>query len=81
MKKDSLIGITKEYCKKSIYQLEELKFPSLENYLSNHFASASKISSKLNNQYTCDICEKYICSTKKSLSAHKRGCCKQNAKW
>jgi hypothetical protein len=80
LKKDSLIGMTKEYCKKSISQLEELKFPSLENYLSNHFASASKISSKLNNQYTCDICEKYICSTKKSLSAHKRGCCKQNAK-
>jgi len=74
LKKDSLIGITKEFCKKSILQLEELKFPSLENYLSNHFASASKISSKLNNQYTCDICEKYICSTKKSLSAHKRGC-------
>ena len=80
LKKDSLIGITKDYCKKSISQLEELKFPSLENYLSNHFASASKISSKLNNQYTCDICEKYVCSTKKSLSAHKRGCCKQNTK-
>ena len=74
LKKDALIGMTKDLCKKSITQLEDLKFPSLENFLSNHFASASKISSKLNNQYTCDICEKYICSTKKSLSAHKRGC-------
>jgi hypothetical protein len=80
LKKDSLIGTTKDYCKKTIAQLEELKFPSLENYLSNHFASASKISSKLNNQYTCDLCEKYVCSTKKSLSAHKRGCSKNVVK-
>lgn len=74
LKKDALIGITKEYTKKSIQHLEEMKFPSLENYLSNHFASAQKINTKLNNQYTCDICNKYVSSTKKSLSAHQRGC-------
>ena len=74
LKKDTLIGITKEFSKKSLLQIEELKFPSLENYLSNHFASPLKNATKLNNQYVCDICEKYVCSTKKSLSAHQRGC-------
>lgn len=74
LKKDSLIGLTKEFSKKSLIQIEEMKFPSLENYLSNHFASALKNSTKLNNQYVCDICQKYVCSTKKSLSAHQRGC-------
>jgi hypothetical protein len=79
LKKDSLIGMAKDYSKKSIQQLEELKFPSLEKYLSLHYASALK-TTKLNNQYTCDICEKYVCSTKKSLSAHQRGCKNQNKK-
>ena len=74
LKKDSLIGLTKEFSKKSLIQIEEMKFPSLENYLSNHFASALKNSTKLNNQYVCEICQKYVCSTKKSLSAHQRGC-------
>jgi hypothetical protein len=74
LKKDTLIGMTKDFSKKSIAQLEELKFPSLDNYLSNHFASATKNATKLNNQYTCEICKIYICSTKKSLSAHQRGC-------
>lgn len=80
IKKDALIGITKEYAKKSIQNLEELKFPSLEKYLSNHFASALKINTKLNNQYTCELCNKYVCSTKKSLSAHQRGCKNQSKK-
>jgi len=73
LKKDALIGLTKDFSKKSLLQLEEMKFPSLEKYLSTHFASALK-TNKLNNQYVCDICHTYVCSTKKSLSAHQRGC-------
>ena len=73
LKKDSLIGLTKEYSKKSLSQLEDMKFPSLEKYLATHFASALK-TNKLNNQYVCEICNIYVCSTKKSLSAHQRGC-------
>jgi hypothetical protein len=73
IKKDTLIGITKDFTKKSLQQLEDMKFPSLEKYLSTHFATALR-TNKLNNQYMCDICNLYICSTKKSLSAHQRGC-------
>jgi hypothetical protein len=79
IRKDALIGMAKEYSKKSIQQLEELKFPSLEKYLSLHFASALK-TTKLNYQYTCDICNKYVSTNKKSLSAHQRGCKNQGKK-
>jgi hypothetical protein len=72
-KKDALIGMTKDFSKKALLQLEEMKFPSLEKYLSGYFSSATK-TNRLNNQYVCDICNVYISTTKKSLSAHQRGC-------
>ena len=70
IQKDNLIGILKEANKKSISQVEELKFPNLERYLSNKFASTANVT-KLNNQFKCDICN-FITNTVKSLSAHKR---------
>jgi len=69
--KDILIGIIKESNKKYLSQLEEFKFPSLDKYLSNKFASTANVT-RLNNQYKCEICNNFTANTLKSLSAHKR---------
>jgi FtsZ-binding cell division protein ZapB len=73
LKKDTLIGLTKEFSKKSLQNLEEMKLPSLDKYFLSRFASAEK-PNRLKNQYVCEICNVYICSTLKAMSAHKRGC-------
>jgi len=73
LKKDTLIGLTKEFSKKSLQNLEEMKLPSLDKYFLSRFASTEK-PNRLKNQYVCEICNVYICSTLKAMSAHKRGC-------
>ena len=78
IQKDTLIGIIKDTNKKALLQIDELKFPSLEKYLSTQFASIANIT-KFTNQYKCELCNLYLCNTKKSLSAHQRGC-KNNTK-
>lgn len=70
IQKDTLISILKESNKKSLAQVEELKFPNLDRYLSNKFASTANIT-KVNIQFKCDICD-FTTNKVKSLSAHKR---------
>lgn len=70
IQKDNLIGILKESNKKSLLQVEELKFPTLDHYLSNKFASTANVT-KLTNRFKCDMCN-FTTNTLKSLSAHKR---------
>jgi len=69
--KDNLIGILKDANKKSLAHIEDFKFPTLDKYLSNKFASTANVT-RLSNQYTCDICNVFTTNTIKSLSAHKR---------
>ena len=71
VQKDNLIGILKESNKKSLAQIEDFKFPTLDKYLSNKFASTANVT-RLTHQYTCDICNVFTTNTVKSLSAHKR---------
>jgi hypothetical protein len=73
IQKDNLIGAHKDFGKKINTILEELNFSSLEKYLSTHFSCNMNIS-KLSNQMICDNCNKYTCTTIKSMSAHKRAC-------
>ena len=75
--KDTLIGILKDSNKRSLAQVEELKFPGLEKYLATKYASTINVTT-LSNQYRCDICNSYVCSNKKALSAHQRGCKNKN---
>jgi len=70
IQKDNLISMLKESNKKSIAQVEELKFPNLDRYLSNKFASTANIT-KVNNQFKCDMCD-FTTNKVNSLSAHKR---------
>jgi hypothetical protein len=71
--KEAIITILKDSNKKMLTQLEELKFPGLEKYLSTKFASVQKSGS-----FTCELCNIYSSTTLKGIAAHKRGCSKKN---
>jgi hypothetical protein len=73
VQKDNLIGAHKEFGKKISNIIDSLHFNSLGKYLAGHF-SCNLDTAKLSNQLICDICNKYTCTTLKSMSAHKRGC-------
>ena len=68
--RDSLISMIKESNKKILSSVEELKFTCLNKYLSSKYATHTV----LKNSFPCDICLKFIGTTKQSLSAHKRAC-------
>lgn len=70
--KDAIISFCKENQRKLITQVENLSFISLEKYLSTKYASARKTG------YVCELCNNYTAPSKKSLSAHQRGCRKAN---
>lgn len=69
--KDSLMTLLKDFSKKMTSQIEDLKFPELDKYLSQKYAYVKT------RCFTCDLCNTFTCSTKASLSAHKRGCSKK----
>ena len=62
----SLISTTKDYTQKMLKQLEELKIPTLEDYLSTRYASAT-------SKFVCEHCD-FIAKNKAALAAHKRRC-------
>jgi hypothetical protein len=66
--KDILLNVFKDYQKKILSTIEDLKFPNLDKYLSTKYASVKK------QCYVCDICNIFEAPNKKSLSAHQRGC-------
>lgn len=71
--KEALCTLMKDYNKKMLGQLDDIKFPGLEKYLSTKFASVQKTGA-----FTCEICNIYTSSSLKGVSAHKRGCSKKN---
>ena len=71
--KETTIQLTKDFQKKLIVQIENLKMPNLDKYLEPKYA---QIRSK---GFTCDICNNYFANTKQSLAAHKRGCARKQA--
>jgi hypothetical protein len=72
--KDALIGVLKENGKHSFSLVNGMKMPYLEKYICE--TCDTELSTKLQvvNQFKCDVCNYYICNTKKALSAHQRGC-------
>lgn len=62
----SLISTTKDYTQKMLKQLEELKIPTLEDYLSSRYASAT-------SKFICEHCG-FVAKNKAALAAHKRRC-------
>lgn len=71
--KESIIHVLKEMQKKVFNQLDEIKFPSLDKYLSTKFgAPVHKQGLK------CDLCKNFNANNLKALAAHKRGCNRKN---
>jgi hypothetical protein len=66
--KEVLITCMKECHKKMSSQVDEMKMPSLDKYLETKYASVKK------HIFSCDICNKFLGTSKQSISAHKRGC-------
>ena len=66
--KDEIILNAKDFQKKLIGQLENLRLNALSKYLSNKYANSNK------SGYTCEHCNVYQAPTRKSLSAHVRAC-------
>ena len=64
--------LLRDFQKKMLAQIDDIKFPELEKYLSQKYAYVK------NACYVCDLCNNFNASNKQSLSAHKRGCVKKN---
>jgi hypothetical protein len=70
--KEAMIVLLRDFQKKMSAQIDDIKFPELEKYLSQKYAYVKTAC------FTCDICNNFTASSKQSLSAHKRGCSKKN---
>lgn len=67
--KIAVVDVFKESQKKVLAQIDEIRFPCLDKYLSTKY-SAPIIKSGLK----CDLCKSYNANNLKALAAHKRGC-------
>lgn len=66
--KENILGYIKESHKKIIAQLDDMKFVSLDKFLSTRYSSCKK------QGFVCDLCHTFTVHTLKGLAAHKRGC-------
>jgi hypothetical protein len=70
--KESMMTVLKDFNKKMTSQIEDIKFPELDKYLSQKYAFVKS------RCFNCDICNNFSAGSKQSLSAHKRGCVKKH---
>ena len=70
--KEMMLTLLKDYNKKMTAQIEDIKLPCLDKYLSHKYAYVKT------NCFVCDLCNIFNATTKQSLSAHKRGCIKKS---
>ena len=68
LQREKLLNGLKEYYKKTLEQYTDLILPSLEKFISIHYANIKK------NILTCDICKKYESANLRSLARHKQSC-------
>jgi hypothetical protein len=66
--KETISNTLKESHKKILMQLDDLKIPSLDKFLSTKYSSIQK------QGFKCNLCNSFTVSTLKGLAAHKRGC-------
>ena len=70
--KENMLVLLRDFQKKMATQIEDIKFPELDKYLSQKYAYVKA------RCFVCDVCNNFNASNKQSLSAHKRGCLKKN---
>ena len=68
LQKETIMSTIKDSYKKILTQIEELRFVSLDKYLSTRYSYFKK------QGYVCNLCNVFSVSTLKGLAAHKRGC-------
>jgi hypothetical protein len=71
LQKEGLLMVLKDFQKKMTTQIEDVKLPVLDKYLSQKYAYVKS------KHFVCDLCNVFDCNSKQSLSAHKRGCSKK----
>ena len=67
----SLIKLAKDFHQKFTKQIDELKIPSLEDYLSTKYATTA-------NKVVCEYCQRGF-KNKASLASHLKGCAEKKA--
>ena len=72
VQKETLLSVIKEQHKRVITQIDEMRFVSLDKYLSTRYSSCKK------QGFTCDLCNLFNVGTLKGLAAHKRGCARKH---
>ena len=73
--KAAVVDVFKDSQKRVLAQLDEIRFPCLDKYLSTKY-SAPIVKSGLK----CDLCKSYNANNLKALAAHKRGCMRKHGK-
>jgi hypothetical protein len=66
IQKLNMIKLIKDCNQRLLKQINEIKIPSLDHYLSSRYAFST-------SKYTCDFCE-FVGKNQGSMSAHYRGC-------
>ena len=67
--KNAIIDVFKESQRKVLAQIDELRFPSLDKFLSTKYAAPIQ-----KPGLKCDLCKSFSGNNLKALAAHKRGC-------
>ena len=70
--KETMLTILKDFNKKMTTEIEDIKFPELDKYLSTKYAYVKS------RCFVCEVCNNFTAGSKQSLSAHKRGCVKKH---
>lgn len=71
--KNAVIDVFKESQKKILAQVDELRFPALDRFLSTKYSAPIQ-----KPGFKCDLCKSFSGNNLKALAAHKRGCIKKN---
>lgn len=74
LQKETIVTAFKDHQKRLLVQLDEMRFSSLDKYLSTRYSSCKK------QGYNCDLCNNFNVGTLKGLAAHKRGCVRKQNK-
>ena len=71
--KNAVIEVFKESQKKVLSQIDELRFPCLDKYLSTRYSAPIQ-----KPGLKCELCKSFTANNLKALAAHKRGCTRKN---
>jgi hypothetical protein len=70
--KEALISLYKDCSKKVLSQIDEIRFTSLDKYLSTKYTNTVQ-----KPGFKCDMCKAFNANNLKALAAHKRGCARK----